>query len=626
MGSSRRLRQMLSSTRFPAMRPRRRARRRDAQRLRRIAVARPVLEEISQWLAAHRKLVLILLLALSVLIRAGYYFEAADGPLLYGHLWSEADMGFFDHWAKVILHDDPLGRQPLHPFFFWQVAPAEAHFRAHPEQIAQYEAAGVPHGDTDALYRALWDRWTHGKEYYQEPLYAYLIAFTYWLSGPSVRAVFAWQMMLGVATNLLVYLIARRYFGELAAALSGLLILFYSPLFIYELTLLRTTLTAFLAAAAVVALEWALSGDSWRRWWVTGAAVGIAMACQSTFSFFLAGCLGLLFLRSGSSPRAVLRPAAAIVCGAALAVSPIVARNIAVGVPPLGWTGAGVWTFVRFNTPSEDPRMGGVLPSFPDHIRVLGASDAKAIPAVLATLREHTPATLARLVLLKFQKTWNWYEEGDNVSFYFSRLYSSVLRYAPVTNTLVSPLLLVGLALFIKQWKRLAPLYLLAANGILVLMVTFPMGRYRAAYFAVLIPLGAAVVVQALEWISSRQFRKLLVLASALLVAFLWTSLPLPPSHPLIPSAYYFAPFSYYWRPPHDAAVEKQDWREAARILEQFLRSEPQDFATVDDPELIRFFAASHATLGGELQKAGEPARASLEFARANELGALLPK
>ncbi|HXM40453.1 MAG TPA: glycosyltransferase family 39 protein, partial [Bryobacteraceae bacterium] len=233
------------------MRPRRRARRRDAQRLRRIAVARPVLEEISQWLAAHRKLVLILLLALSVLIRAGYYFEAADGPLLYGHLWSEADMGFFDHWAKVILHDDPLGRQPLHPFFFWQVAPAEAHFRAHPEQIAQYEAAGVPHGDTDALYRALWDRWTHGKEYYQEPLYAYLIAFTYWLSGPSVRAVFAWQMMLGVATNLLVYLIARRYFGELAAALSGLLILFYSPLFIYELTLLRTTLTAFLAAAAV---------------------------------------------------------------------------------------------------------------------------------------------------------------------------------------------------------------------------------------------------------------------------------------------------------------------------------------------------------------------------------------
>jgi len=607
------------------MRPRSRARRRHAKAPPSIAVARPVLEQIAQWLAAHRKLTLILLLALSVLIRAGYYLEARDGPLLYGHLWSEADMGFFDHWAKVILHDDPLGRQPLHPFFFWQAAPAEAHFRAHPEQIAQYEAAGVPHGDTDALYRALWDRWTHGKEYYQEPLYVYLMALTYWLAGPSVRAVFAWQMMLGVATNLLVYLLARRYFGELAAAISGVLILFYSPLFIYELTLLRTTLTAFLAATAVAALEWALSGGSWRRWAITGAAVGIAMACQSTFSVFIAGSLGLLWLRFRASPRAVLRPAAALVCGAALAVSPIVARNIAVGASPLGWTGAGVWTFVRFNTPSADPRMGAVLPSFPDHVRVLGASDAKAIPAVLATLREHTPASLARLILLKFQKTWNWYEEGDNVSFYFSRLYSQVLRYAPVTNTLVSPLLLVGLALSIKQWKRLAPLYLLAANGILVLLVTFPTGRYRAAYFAVLIPLGAAVVVQALEWISSRQFRKALVLVSALLVAFLWTSLPLPPSHPLIPSAYYFAPFGYYWRPLHDAATEKQDWPEAARVMEQFLRSEPENFGADDDPQLIRFFAVAHATLGNELQKAGEPARASLEFARADRLGALLP-
>ena len=606
------------------MRPRRRARRRDAEAPRPVALARPWLEEIAQWLAAHQKLVIILLLALSILIRAGYYSEARDGPLLYGHLWSEGDMGFFDHWAKVIVHHDPLGRQPLHPFFSWQAAPAAAHFRAHPEQIAQYEAAGVPHGDTDALDRALWDRWTHGREYYQEPLYVYLIAFTYWLAGASVGAVFAWQMVLGVATNLLVYLLARRYFGELAAALSGMLILFYSPLFIYELTLLRTTLTAFLAAAAVAALEWALAGDSWRRWWITGAAVGIAMACQSTFSVFLAGCLGLLWLRFRASPRAVLRPAAAIVCGAALALSPIVARNVAVGAPPFGWNGAGVWTFVRFNTPSEDPRMGLVLPTNPDHLRVLGASDAKAIPALLATLREHTPVSLARLVLLKFQKTWNWYEEGDNVSFYFSRFYSSVLRYAPVTNTLVSPLLLVGLALFIKQWKRLAPLYLLAANGILVMLVTFPTGRYRAPYFAVLIPLGAAVVVRALEWISARQFGKALMLASALLVAFLWTSLPLPPSRTLIPSSYYWAPLNYYWKPLHNAAVDKQDWSGAAQIMEQFLRSEPEDFGAAGDAQLIRTFALCHATLGSELQKAGEPVRAALEFARAKQLGALL--
>ncbi len=604
----------------------RRARNRATRPAPQAAIARPLLQDVTQWLATHQKIVLILLTALSVLIRTGYYLEARDGPLLYGHLWSEGDMGFFDRWAKVIIRDDPLGRREMHPFFDWQTAPAEAHFRAHPEQIAEYERAGVPKGDANALYRALWDRWTHGREYYQEPLYVYLIALTYKLVGPVIRAVFAWQMILGICTNLLIYLLARRYFGEMAAAISGLLILMYSPLFIYELTLLRTTLTAFLAAVMVTSLAWSLSGESWRRWWITGVAVGIAMTCQSTFIVFLAGCLGLLWMRFRASAGTALRLGAVTLLGAALAVSPIIARNVSVGAPPFTWAGAGVWTFVRFNTPSADPRIGTVAPTFPDHIRILSESDAKALPALRATLREHTPASLARLVLLKFQKIWSWYEEGDNVDFYYSRIFSSVLRYAPVTNTLISPLLLVGLALALKQWRCCAPLYLLAANGILVMLLTYPTGRYRAAYFAVLIPLAGAVVAQALTWISSRQFKKTVILASALLVVSLWTSLPLPASHPLIRTASYAAPYAYYWRPLMDDAMRRQDWREASRIVGQWIRSEPPDIGTGSvDPRLIRMFAAAHRMLGEDLQKAGDPASAFREFARANELGGLLP-
>jgi hypothetical protein len=57
--------------------------------------------------------------------------------------------------------------------------------------------------------------------------------------------------------------------------------------------------------------------------------------------------------------------------------------------------------------------------------------------------------------------------------------------------------------------------------------------------------------------------------------------------------------------------------------LRQFLRSEPQDFGAADDPQLISTFARTHEALGSELQRAGEPAGAALEFARARELGAL---
>lgn len=86
-------------------------------------------------------------------------------------------------------------------------------------------------------------------------------------------------------------------------------------------------------------------------------------------------------------------------------------------------------------------------------------------------------------------------------------------------------------------------------------------------------------------------------------------------------SDYYLAPFAYYWRPLHDAAGLRQGWREAARVLEQLLRSEPEDFGDAGDPQLVPFLAVAHLTPVNEWQKAGEPARAAVEFARAKEFG-----
>jgi len=48
-----------------------------------------------------------------------------------------------------------------------------------------------------------------------------LVGLTYWLGGPDPRWIFAWQMLLGMASNLLVYLVTRRCFGDLAATLAG---------------------------------------------------------------------------------------------------------------------------------------------------------------------------------------------------------------------------------------------------------------------------------------------------------------------------------------------------------------------------------------------------------------------
>ena len=55
-----------------------------------------------------------------------------------------------------------------------------------------------------------------GLTFYQEPLYAYLMAVTYKIFGGDHRWVaFSGSSVLGVLTNVLIYLLARRMFGDL---------------------------------------------------------------------------------------------------------------------------------------------------------------------------------------------------------------------------------------------------------------------------------------------------------------------------------------------------------------------------------------------------------------------------
>ena len=70
-------------------------------------------------------------------------------------------------------------------------------------------AQGGAKTDPDAL---LWSRWTGSPQFYQDPLYAYLIGLTYRVIGDDVRFVFAWQMGLGVMSTVLIWLLGAPVF------------------------------------------------------------------------------------------------------------------------------------------------------------------------------------------------------------------------------------------------------------------------------------------------------------------------------------------------------------------------------------------------------------------------------
>ena len=117
----------------------------------------------------------------------------------------------------------------------------------------------------------LWNRWAGGKRYYQGPLYPYLVAVSYTLWA-DVRCVFIWQMVAGLLVNVLIYLLARRLFGELAGTLAWLMACLYAPLLHTELILLRETLVVLAAVGMVYLADRAAEQKKFIWWLLAGLA------------------------------------------------------------------------------------------------------------------------------------------------------------------------------------------------------------------------------------------------------------------------------------------------------------------------------------------------------------------
>ncbi len=196
------------------------------------------------WPSNRCPLILAVVVAISLLARAAYFVELSGGPLMVEHHWDQSDMCYFDGWAREIVAGDWLSRNVTPPLHSWHHDVAEDYFRRHPEELDRLRprAAGMTKEFFDkhpeavsALRRAvkspgaeyyrrhpkelaalgerivacglLWDEWMGPMRFYQEPFYPYLIALTYQVAGLDTRSVFVWQLLLGVLSNVLIYLI-----------------------------------------------------------------------------------------------------------------------------------------------------------------------------------------------------------------------------------------------------------------------------------------------------------------------------------------------------------------------------------------------------------------------------------
>lgn len=580
---------------------------------------------IARWLAGHRAIVLTTIISISVFVRLVYFIELTNGPCAWFHRWEQTDMHFFHTWAGEVARGDWLTDQVLHPYHNWYQWIADEYFTQHPDELQVY---GGSQGDRVAASRALWNRWYGSKRFHQEPLYPYLIALTYKGLGHDVRWVFAWQLCLGVLSVVLVYLITRRLFGDGVALVAALLAIGCGPLLLYDMVLLRTTLTVWMGLTLAYLMSVALERQSTGFWFLTGLGCGLALLLRVSFVPLVLGVMCGLVLKSRTHPPHLRRSALALTLGVTSCLAPAVIRNVIVGVAPFDLVSGGTIIFVSTNAKGDVPQHGWDM-NMAHTPRIMAETGGRFLPAVVATLKTHENLhSYLRLLSSKLWWMWHWYEKPDNMNFYYYRLHSNILQWLPITFQIIAPLAIVGLVLAIRHRGRCAPLYLLVVNSMIPLIAFYTVSRLRVPLLAACIPFAALALVQMIEWIRNRR-----VIGMAIVGAGVFSMLfPLSLSRPLIRPADYIAPYLIYYDPLVRRAEQDGDWHRAAEVMQESLRYEPavvRQMGQVRSPQdgeelqLAGYFATVHHRYARLLRRTGRMDTASQHERRAQELSQL---
>jgi dolichyl-phosphate-mannose-protein mannosyltransferase len=449
--------------------------------------------------ARRRGAALLLVVTVGLGVRlANLRWMSAQPIATYQFTWGESDMATHWQWAGRILAGDVLGRDTYQPYPSWMhgIAPLET-----------------------------WNRWRGPKVFNKAPLYPYALAGMRALVGDGYPGIGLCQLALGVLNVALVFLLAARFFDTATAVIAGLGAAVYGPFLLYETLVLRDSLAVTVSLLLLLALAHTTAAPA--GWALAGAAFALALLGRELVLPFGALVLVWMALRFWGRWTQAARALGAFALGTALGLVPLVARNLAVGAPPLALSAIGLEGIVYGHAVDSAPAAFR-LPAAT--ARILNAADGRALEVIRGTLATYE-GDWRRLLGNEAARTaaiFSANEGSDNVNWYYFAARSPVLRWslrwAPVLG-----LGLVGLWLSRRRVRgddRIVLFYLATAfAGLQFLPVV---GRYRLVPAALLLVYAAVTVRAVVERARERDWRAAArpAVASALLVL---TSLRLLP-------------------------------------------------------------------------------------------------
>jgi 4-amino-4-deoxy-L-arabinose transferase-like glycosyltransferase len=380
--------------------------------------------------------------------------------------------------------------------------------------------------------------------FYQDPLYPYLMALVYRLTGAQVTHVLLVQIAASVLTVYLTWRLTETLFGPKAARVAVWAAALYGPAVYYAAKPEKAAFAALVVTASLLMLVRAREGGV-RRWLAAGVLLGLGSLLRGNVLLVAAGAVLLVALTPLAAGRAAarLKACAALAAGLALVLLPVLVRNRLVGedwVFTTSQAGAnlfignnagnvtGTYAVPHFVRPSplyeeEDFRR------FAEHAtgRALGPSEvSRFYVGQVAAWAARNPGRFLRLQgtkLLAFLDRW---EYPDNWSLYFVRRFSPILLLPLLSYGIVVPFATLGLLAVFRRPRQPAQVFfaaLVLAYAVSV-VAFYVFSRYRFPIAFALIALAAHGAVSLRQDVAERRRRRagvgLAVLAAVFAVSF----------------------------------------------------------------------------------------------------------
>ncbi|MCH7866750.1 MAG: glycosyltransferase family 39 protein [Myxococcales bacterium] len=430
--------------------------------------------------------------------------------------------------------------------------------------------------------------WLGEGVFLQGPLYPYLLSLLYTLTGPGLYLPRFLNCVIGSLTCVLVWRIAREFFGRRTGLVASAIAAIYAMFIFYEGSLLIVNILLPLNLWVVWCGMRAMEAPSNGRWLGLGMLIGLTALARPNMLLYGPAALVLLFAllpnAQGLSRRFVL--AGCLLAGIGTTVFPATLRNYVVtGDRVLVSASAGM-NFFNGNNPdangthnvprifdrstADHPREQNLIyQAYAEHElgRTLLASEVstywmgRGIDYVIAN-----PAEWLRLTGRKFLYFINAHEIWNNRSYTVTRQFSWVLRLPLIGFGLVGPLAMLGFVVTANRWRKLAPLYALIGVHLATCLIFFVLSRYRIPAVPVLIMFAAAACVWLFDAMRARRTSFAIALV-ALLGAAGACNVDLRNED--LSVAYYNLGNRYRLSNQHEKAIDQ--YRESLRIDSQYI-------------------------------------------------------